>query len=114
MHTAKATKTVQEVLKFIVAQDYEGLLRLAPESRVGAAEIKKAIAEYHCCPVMPAAPIEELLDIVEIGGSRPKSWSVNLPLWTKEEGRSDLTLEMRFTESETAIYSVEIDDLHVL
>jgi hypothetical protein len=63
---------------------------------------------------MPAAPIEELLDIVEVEGSSLKSWSVNLPLWTNEEGRSDLTLEMRFTESEAAIYTVEIDDLHVL
>jgi len=114
MHAAKAKKTVEEVLRFIVAQDYESLLQLAPDSRVTAAEVEKAITEYRCRPVMPAAPIEELLDVVEVKGSRPKSWSVNLPLWTKEEGRSGLTLEMRFTESEAAIYSVEIDDLHVL
>ena len=63
---------------------------------------------------MPTTPIDELLDMVEMAGSRPKSWSVNLPLWTEEEGRSDLTLEMRFTESEADTYSVEIDDLHVL
>jgi hypothetical protein len=44
----------------------------------------------------------------------PKCWSVNLPLWTKEEGRSDLTLQMHFTESDGALYAVEIDDLHVL
>jgi hypothetical protein len=114
MNAAKAKKTVEAVLKFVVAQDYEGLLCMAPDSRVTATEIKKAIAEYRCRPVMPAAPIEELLDIVEVEGSSLKSWSVNLPLWTNEEGRSDLTLEMRFIESEAAIYAVEIDDLHVL
>jgi hypothetical protein len=29
MHAAKAKKTVEEVLRFIVAQDYEGLLQLS-------------------------------------------------------------------------------------
>jgi hypothetical protein len=114
MHAAKAKRTAELVMGCVVAQDFDRLLRIAPSSRVTAAELKEALAEYRRRPVMPAAPLEELLDAVEVAGSRPKSWSVNLPLWTEEEGRSDLTLEMRFTESEADTYSVEIDDLHVL
>ena len=98
----------------VVAQDFDRLLRLAPHSRVTAAELKEAVAEYGRRPITPATPIDELLDTVEVAGSRLKCWSVNLPLWTEEEGRSDLTLEMRFTESEADTYTVEIDDLHVL
>jgi hypothetical protein len=63
---------------------------------------------------MPSAPIGELLDVVEIRNSTPRSWNVNLPLWTKEEGKSDLTLQMCFIDSGNDLYSVEIDDLHVL
>ena len=77
-------------------------------------DIKKVLADYGRRPVVPHASIDELMDVVEIRGSCPKSWSVNLPLWTEEEGRSDLTLEMHFTESDEDIYSVEIDDLHAL
>ena len=34
----------------------------------------------------------DLADAVRVGG-RPEQWFVAIPLWTSEEGRSDLTLE---------------------
>ena len=110
----KATKTAMAVLKCVAVQDFDGLLKVAPRSRLSAAEIKKVVADYGRRPVLPGRPIEELMGVVEVRDSRPKSWSVNLPLWTEEEGRSDLTLEMRFTDSDTDTYSIEIEDLHVL
>jgi hypothetical protein len=39
---------------------------------------------------------------------------VAAPLWTAEEGRSDLTLELRLIEFAPEAYEVEIEDLHVL
>jgi hypothetical protein len=53
------------------------------------------------------------LDIVRIAGSVPPAWSVRANLWTKEEGRSDLTLELTIRQVENS-YEVELDDLHVL
>jgi hypothetical protein len=114
MRIAKAKKTTEAVLKHLVGGDVDGLLRLAPKSRMSAEEVRSVLAGYPYRPVFPSAPIEKLLDIVEVKGVSPRSWSVNLPLWTKEEGRSDLTLEMHFTDSDTEFYAVEIDDLHVL
>jgi hypothetical protein len=35
-------------------------------------------------------------------------------LWTVEEGRSDLTLELRLTETGGEPYDIEIHDPHVL
>ena len=35
-------------------------------------------------------------------------------MWTVEEGRSDLTLELRLTETGEAPYDVEIHNPHVL
>jgi hypothetical protein len=114
MHTAKAKRTTEAMLRCVVAQDFDALLRLAPRSRLTAEKVREAVTEYGRRPVMPPAPIEELWDVVAVRGSHPQSWSVNLPLWTEEEGRSDLTLAMQFTDSEAEFYSVEIDDLHVL
>src|SRR5204862_5472520 len=56
------------------------------------------LSSFFFRPIMPPAPIEGLVDVVEVGGSNPKRWSVDLQLWTKEEGRSDLTLQMHFTD----------------
>ena len=35
-------------------------------------------------------------------------------LWMVEEGRSDLTLEIRLTDTGRELYGIEIDNLHVL
>ena len=52
----------------------------------------------------------ELADIYEVEGQRV--WRVDLPLWTEEEGRSDLTLFLSVYEKNGAVV-VEIDDLRV-
>ena len=114
MDAAKAKRTMNAVLTHVVAQDFDALLGLAPRSRVTAAGLRAALSDYGRRPILPPAPVEQLADIVAVSGSHPQSWSVNLPLWTKEEGRSDLTLEMHFTDSDAEIYAIEIDDLHVL
>lgn len=36
-----------------------------------------------------------------------------MPLWTIEEGRSDLSLELTLVENDKTI-SIELDDIHVL
>ena len=46
-------------------------------------------------------------------GVKPPRWSVRMDLWTAEEGRSDLSLELTIIESGRG-YTVELDDIHVL
>ncbi len=114
MIPAKAKKTTEAVLRHLVSGDTEGLLRLASKSRLSAEEVRGAITSYGRRLVVPAEPLEKLIDAVEVTGALPRCWSVNLPLWTEEEGRSDLTLEMHFTDSSSELYEVTIEDLHVL
>jgi hypothetical protein len=45
--------------------------------------------------------------------ARPGQWWVVLPLWTREEGMSDLSLQATVTESRGGIVVV-IDDIRVL
>jgi hypothetical protein len=114
MNAAKAKRTIEAVLVHVVAQDFDALLGLAPRSRLTATDLRAALLEYGRVPIMPPALTDLRVDVAAVRNSRPPSWSVYLPLWTKEEGMSDLTLEMHFTESDAEIYAVEIDDLHVL
>ena len=39
--------------------------------------------------------------------------SIDIPMWTKEEGRSDLTLSATARETDGQV-TIDIDDLHVL
>jgi len=48
-----------------------------------------------------------------VNGERP-TFHVGASLWTKEEGRSDLTLSLHLTETPQHIYEIEVLDLHVL
>jgi hypothetical protein len=52
--------------------------------------------------------------VVDIEGSTPERWSAYVELWTAEEGRSDLTLELTLTESGRDTYNSQIDNIHVL
>jgi hypothetical protein len=46
------------------------------------------------------------------GHACPGQWWVIVPLWTREEGMSDLPLEATVTESDAGVMVV-IDDIHV-
>jgi len=48
-----------------------------------------------------------------MANDRP-TFHVDAPLWTKEEGRSDLTLSLQLTETPQHIYEIEVLDLRVL
>jgi hypothetical protein len=42
------------------------------------------------------------------------TWSVRFDLWTVEEGRSDLSIEMTLIDRGDRDLAVEIDNVHVL
>jgi len=63
---------------------------------------------------MPPVLTLDQLDVIEIDGSDPMAWSVRVDLWTREEGRSDLSLECTLIDGVGDLLAVEIDNLHVL
>jgi hypothetical protein len=53
------------------------------------------------------------MEVAAVREVKPPRWSIIMPLWTAEEGRSDLSLELTLVENgETT--NVELDDIHVL
>lgn len=76
--------------------------------------MKEAVADYGR-EIVPAPPGGyDQLNIVEVSGRNPREWHVYVPIYTKEEGRSDLTLELTVIDSDSDLYTVQIDSLHVL
>lgn len=64
---------------------------------------------------MPDEGWPDVVDVTPVtDADPPPSFHVAAPLWTSEEGRSDLTLYLRLTQTSAREFDVEVDDLHVL
>ena len=97
----------------LVAGNYQGIVEVTKRVRLTANEIKRAVDQYHRTLVEIPDGAFDLTDVVEVKGALPKQWSIRMPLWTEEEGRSDLTLELTVIQ-EGDDFRIELDDIHVL
>jgi hypothetical protein len=103
---------VVKVIEELVLGDYDSLIEKYPKSRVTSAGLRAAIRDYGGQLVRPPPNAYQNLDAVRVSRAKAPTWSVRAPLWTEEEGRSDLTLELTVTLG-PGTSSVEIDDLRV-
>ncbi len=106
-------QATMEVVDQLARGDYESLVGQSVKSRLTSDDLRTAIRDYGRKLVSPPADAYNNLDAVRVKGAAVPTWSVRAPLWTEEEGRSDLTLELTIAVASDAP-SVELDDLHVL
>lgn len=111
---AARNAVVGQLVALLAAGEFEKLDRLAPRSRVSAQQIEAALKQYgrRLLPLPGAA--YELIDYITVRNATPPEWSVVVPLFTEEEGRSDLSLELSMVEVNPHKYEVQVDDIHVL
>lgn len=114
MTPEKVTRAIEEVVPLLIGARYLDLEKLTGGVRLSADELKSAVESYGKKLRLPPPDAVEPRSVVEIENASPRRWSVYVDLWTEEEGRSDLTLEMTVLDGPGASHSVEIDDLHVL
>jgi len=105
---------VAGLVALLSAGDVDEVLRRAPNSRVSAQQLREAICQYGKTLVPLPPESHELIDYVVVAGTIPPKWSVAVPLFTQEEGRSDLSLELVLSARASGGHCVEIDDIHVL
>jgi hypothetical protein len=103
----------RELVNDLARGSYQSVLQRCVKSRLTIEDIRRVIGEYGRTLVTPPVDAYSHLDAVEVAGSIPETWSVRVPLWTKEEGPSDLTLELAIALRDDGP-TVELDDLHVL
>lgn len=110
--SADLSEMVRSVVTLLVAGKFDELERITKGRRLSASEMASVIRRYGR-KLMPPPFDEWKLDVIEVIGAMPMRWSVRVPLWTAEEGRSDLTLDLTVIKSREGM-SVEMNDLHVL
>ena len=104
----------REIVLLLAALDYSTIEESTKGVRLSANEIQYAIEEYGRTIIMPPISVFEELDVIEVTGAKPREWSVRCPLWTEEEGRSDLTLELSLVETPDGNLRIEMDNVIVL
>ena len=110
----KLHKTVKSVTDLLAQERYEDIAVLCNGVRITASEIRGAVIDYgnKIIPLPPHAFKD--LDVIAIANTSPQQWSVNVPVFTAEEGCSDLTLELTLIAAPEELYKVELDNLHVM
>lgn len=103
---------VRQVVDLLVCREYSKLETLTRGVRLGAADMANAIGHYGRTLVSPPKDAFESTDVIEVRSVQPRRWSPRVPLWTQEERRSDLSVELTLIGGEKT-FTIELDDIHV-
>ena len=101
------------VANLIADGHYAGAIQACSSSRLTEADIDGVIRDYGRTFVRLPADYGDCLDAVRVEGRGNPTWSIRAPLWSREEGRSDLTLELTVINEVNGL-SIELDDLKVI
>jgi hypothetical protein len=105
-------QAIRRLIDDLVAGAYDAIEADGRGGRLTADEMRFAIAGYG--RELISLPADKALKVeVYPLDEDPRLSAIDVELWTREEGRSDLTLQLSVDESGDDI-KISIDDLHVL
>jgi hypothetical protein len=105
---------VRQIVTKLVMGEYKDLEQLSRGVRLKADEIEAGVIQYGRTLTLPPNSQFQELDIIQVQNSKVRKFDVRVTLWTVEEGKSNLTLELTLIEDVEKNYKVEIDGIHVL
>ncbi len=111
----KIRAAVQTVLDLLTQKQYQALASLTAPGAVHlqAEDIQRTVESYPGTVRMPDEN-ELKFDVVEVEGLWPRQFSVDAPVFTVEEGRSDLTARMTVIDGKGEDYQVVFYDVWVM
>ncbi len=114
-HQQHIQDEVWAIMQLLVDGEWEQLEARTQGTRLTSDEIARELSEYPATFVMPPPQVLKELDVHEIASRRcgnECAWSVWFSLWSKEEGSSDLGVEIRIVY-DGAGYRTELDNIRV-
>lgn len=105
---------IKTIVEFIAAGDFGAAIAAAPGTRLTGQDLAAAVSEYGARIVpVPDHGLRQI-EVTKVDGAEVPTWHVAVPMWSQEEGRSDLTLELWIKHIGHGLYAAEILNLHVL
>lgn len=108
-----AVQSIRRTIGLLVDHEYQALETMTEGHRLRAQEMEHAIRTYGRTLVDPDEERFSDMRIFDMSERDQHAFSVEIPLQTQEEGRSDLELHLTLREIMENIYSVEIDNILV-
>jgi hypothetical protein len=108
--TLEHRRLIEALIDALVHGQFDAVERDGRAGRVGAEGLRRAVSEYGATLTGPEPHWVDLVDDYPLDDGTGAAYDI--PLWTKEEGRSDLTLSVTITEGKPP--RIEVDDLRVL
>ncbi|WP_433537805.1 DUF7668 domain-containing protein [Micromonospora sp. CA-249363] len=106
---------IRVVLGLRADREYVTLENVTEGDLLSAEEIRNAVETYgRTVTLPPGGELPPDLDLIAVEGDGPCRVAAVMSLWTVEEGRSDLSLELLLTEVGTGLWSVRLDDIRTL
>ena len=105
---------VRVIIDLLVRGQFDTVERVTGGRRLSAERLAEIIASYGRTLVASGDDWWDTVEVTPIDAGDRGAFHVAAPLWTEEEGRSDLTVELRLIESATQVYEAEVLDIHVL
>jgi predicted NAD/FAD-dependent oxidoreductase len=106
-HVAAIARLIDD----LVAKRYDAIAERGSAGSLSARNLRGVIVDYGRTL---ATPRDGWLAATESYATAQGWLMVDVPLWTVEEGRSDLTLSVVIKPAESGGFSIEMLDLHVL
>jgi hypothetical protein len=109
-----AQAAIRVIVDLLVRRQYDVAAATARGHRLNGDDLRRAVNDYGRTLTMPETDVLANAVVTPIVESTMPAYHVALPLWTQEEGLSDLTLELELAGTPEGVYETTILDLHAL
>jgi hypothetical protein len=111
---SRVVALLKRVLVRLVGGNFVAIELRSRGVRLSADLMRQAVEEYGRTLIMLPDEVFSSLDVIPVTNADKPTWSVRFNLWTKEEGRSDLSLECTVADRGDDALNFEVDNIHVL
>ena len=109
-----AVRAVRLAVGLLVGEQYGTLARLSVDRGVRPEDLASAVHRYGATLVRPPEPAYDDLDPVACERAGKRAYAIDFSLWSKEEGRSELSLVLDVVEAMPDVYHPVVRDIRVL
>lgn len=104
-------KKLNNIITLLVNKNYKEFTEIVNCQDLSPIDISNIIEDFGETLVAPNIEDLEQINIIDIDINE---WAIDFDLWTKESGKSDLTIQLTVKKNIDDGLEVELDDIHVL
>jgi len=111
---SRVVALIRQVIAWLVGGNFLDIEARSGGVRLSADLMRQAIEKFGRTLIMPPDEVFSNMDVIRVPNADRPTWSVRFDLWTKEEGRSDLSVECTVIDRGDGELDLEVDNIHVL